>query len=396
MGALLMHDFLAQDTVPARQIDRQFEANPQLPGVIVLRGDRIAGMVSRQRFHQRVSRRFGYEVYLNRPLGVLLESVNDIPMVLAAECKIYNAAHRAINRSKETIAEPIVVICADGRPRLLDTHLLLLAHSRIFAMVAHMVHQQRQILKQSVSGLKQAQLEAAETNRLLEIRTIALRDYNQLLEQQQAELVEKNGKIAALNWKLVQVSRFLSTEGRRVLSETLSGVDSIADNTQKIINISQDLSSELNTVHEISIVIKEVSNQAKHLALQVSILAHHSRIRLGGISRAASDISVLSGQTFLAGQRMDSIARKIQERIQVLGKLANQEADVAQSLMRRFERTQAAIDALAELMEGKDKMLGKSGDQYFGKTDEISLLRKRLSQAKSAVLELESAIARKA
>ncbi|NJN32124.1 MAG: hypothetical protein HC824_18185 [Synechococcales cyanobacterium RM1_1_8] len=263
-------------------------------------------------------------------------------------------------------------------------------------MVAHMVHQQRQILKQSVSGLKQAQLEAAETNRLLEIRTIALRDYNQLLEQQQAELVEKNGKIAALNWKLVQVSRFLSTEGRRVLSETLSGVDSIADNTQKIINISQDLSSELNTVHEISIVIKEVSNQAKHLALQVSILAHHSRIRLGGISRAASDISVLSGQTFLAGQRMDSIARKIQERIQVLGKLANQEADVAQSLMRRFERTQAAIDALAELMEGKDKMLGKSGDQYFGKTDEISLLRKRLSQAKSAVLELESAIARKA
>jgi hypothetical protein len=107
-----------------------------------------------------------------------------------------------------------------------------------------------------------------------------------------------------------------------------------------MIAIAQALSSELQSVHDTSVVIKAVSNQARYLALQVSILVNQAgESQLSGVSRVASDISLLSGQTFAAGQRMDTMAGQLQNRIQELSQLAQQEAAVAQSLMHRLERT---------------------------------------------------------
>lgn len=158
-----------------------------------------------------------------------------------------------------------------------------------------------------------------------------------------------------------------------------------------MIAIAQALSSELQSVHDTSVVIKAVSNQARYLALQVSILVNQAgESQLSGVSRVASDISLLSGQTFAAGQRMDTMAGQLQNRIQELSQLAQQEAAVAQSLMHRLERTQAAIAELDELLRGHEQAKPDLVGDKRHHSQELSLLMERLTQARSALSELEA------
>lgn len=48
-----------------------FNSNPLLPGVILTENNNFLGMISRQRFLERLSRPYSIELFLKRPLKVL-------------------------------------------------------------------------------------------------------------------------------------------------------------------------------------------------------------------------------------------------------------------------------------------------------------------------------------
>jgi signal transduction histidine kinase/HPt (histidine-containing phosphotransfer) domain-containing protein len=122
-------------------LDEQFHAHPELPGVIIASGSQLLGLVSREMLLGQLSRPFGIELYLKRPIRLMLESERQQLFVLPVDCPVGVAAERALRRPTEQVYEPIIVW--DGRRfRLLDVHTLLIAQSQLFKMANDTIQQQ--------------------------------------------------------------------------------------------------------------------------------------------------------------------------------------------------------------------------------------------------------------
>ena len=122
-------------------LDQQFHASPDLPGVIIASESHLVGLVSREMLLGQLSRPFGIELYLKRPIRQMLEAEQQQPLVLPVACPVGVAAERVLSRPTTRVYEPIVVW--DGqRFRLLDIHTLLIAQSQLLKLANQTVQHQ--------------------------------------------------------------------------------------------------------------------------------------------------------------------------------------------------------------------------------------------------------------
>ncbi len=175
---LLLYDFHLELSQPGRKVTQAFEANPMLPGVILTKQGKFAGMISRRRFLEYMSRPFGLEVFSKRPLEDLFQFAKTDLLILPGNTSILAAAQRSLHRSSYAMAavgvsgdrslassgidynqepmgnttspdllyEPIVVEIAPEVYRLLDVHQLLVAQSCIHQMALELIEQLNQKL----------------------------------------------------------------------------------------------------------------------------------------------------------------------------------------------------------------------------------------------------------
>ncbi|HAX76651.1 MAG TPA: GGDEF domain-containing protein [Cyanobacteria bacterium UBA11372] len=174
---LFLYDFHLELSQPGRKVTQAFEANPMLPGVILTKGGKFAGMISRRRFLEYMSRPFGLEVFSKRPLEDLYQFAKTDILILPGNTSILAAAQRSLQRSygmagvgvmgdrsrasqgidynqeptgktasPDLLYEPIVVEIAPQVYRLLDVHQLLVAQSRIHQMAIELIEQLNQKL----------------------------------------------------------------------------------------------------------------------------------------------------------------------------------------------------------------------------------------------------------
>lgn len=129
-------------TALGAELAREFDRQPELPGVIVHDGQAIVGVVSRQSFFSMISGPFGREIFLNRPIAVLFNTIQADPLELAGTCPISDAARIALNRPPDRVYEPLVVTLAD-EVRLLDIHDLLQAQAQLLAQANDIIQQQK-------------------------------------------------------------------------------------------------------------------------------------------------------------------------------------------------------------------------------------------------------------
>ena len=144
LADLPTHDFEVKITTLGKVVSEAFHEHLELPGVMITADNTIIGMISRIKFFEWLSRPYGLEVFLNRPIQVLWEIMADSEknldtemliaryLLLSADCSIYKAAELALKRPSSFIYEPIVIAWPDGNWRLLDIQVLLLAQSRLF------------------------------------------------------------------------------------------------------------------------------------------------------------------------------------------------------------------------------------------------------------------------
>lgn len=138
-------DFKVESNALGEAIESAFHQHPDLPGVMVTARDRIVGIVPRARFFEWISRPYGVELYLKRPIRVLLETmiqdlndrldVDAYPircLLLGETSSIDQAVDIALQRPAFLAYEPIVVAGTDRQWRLLDMYVLLLAQSQLF------------------------------------------------------------------------------------------------------------------------------------------------------------------------------------------------------------------------------------------------------------------------
>jgi signal transduction histidine kinase/CheY-like chemotaxis protein/HPt (histidine-containing phosphotransfer) domain-containing protein len=144
LADLPAHDVTFDPGDPGAAVAAAFERRPDLPGVIVRDGAGVAALVSRRRLMEQLSRGFGREIFLRRPIAVFLNNCADEPLCLLADCPIGAAAARTLARDRGLAYEPILVAGADGTVRLIDTYVLLLAQARLLEQANAVIHKQKE------------------------------------------------------------------------------------------------------------------------------------------------------------------------------------------------------------------------------------------------------------
>ena len=125
-------------------VHQELGSSPNVPGVVVADAGRLLGMVSRPTLFAQLSRPFGQELYLKRPIRLLLEADHHEPLVLPGEMPVGEAAHAALQRSAEQVYEPVVIRDGD-RYKLLESHTLLIAQSQLLVIANEMIRSQANV-----------------------------------------------------------------------------------------------------------------------------------------------------------------------------------------------------------------------------------------------------------
>jgi signal transduction histidine kinase len=141
---LSLYDFQVESSQLGMEAAQTFQGNPLLPGVILTEQAQFVGMISRRRFLEQMSRPYGLELFLKRPLYSLYRFASAEVLKLEGEMLIVEAARRSLQRSAEALYEPIVVELETGIYRLLDVHQLLVAQSQIHALTTQLLNEQTQ------------------------------------------------------------------------------------------------------------------------------------------------------------------------------------------------------------------------------------------------------------
>lgn len=141
---LVLHSCELQIHQTGTELSSLLDANPVLPGVILKAGQRFVGMLSRRRFLEMMSRRYGPELFLRRPLQMLYEFAQAPLLIIAGKATIAQAVELSLQRSPESLYEPIIVQIEPENYQLLDVHHLLLVHAQIHEATMQLLHQQTQ------------------------------------------------------------------------------------------------------------------------------------------------------------------------------------------------------------------------------------------------------------
>ena len=141
LGELPSFEVTVPPEVLTSVIDRELGSAPDVPGVVVVADGVLLGMISRPHLLAQLSRPFGQELYLKRPVRLLLEAERGEPLVLPSRTPVGDAAFAALQRSAERVYEPVVVT-DEKEFRLLDVHTLLIAQSRLLAIANQTIRSQ--------------------------------------------------------------------------------------------------------------------------------------------------------------------------------------------------------------------------------------------------------------
>ena len=141
---LSLYDFHVEATDVGSKIAQMLEAFPLLPGVILTDMGQFAGMISRRRFLEFISRPFGRELFLRRPVKALYRFAQTEILIFPSDTLIVDAAKKSLVRSRELLYEPIVVQLSAQNYCLLDAHELLVAQSNIHELATTLLRQQTQ------------------------------------------------------------------------------------------------------------------------------------------------------------------------------------------------------------------------------------------------------------
>lgn len=354
LADLETHKYEVSADTLGEDVANQFQEHPSLPGVIIKEEENVLGVISSRKFLEQMSQPYSLELYLRRPIRVLLEVMETNTLTLKADCRIDKAVRQALDRSLDLLYEPILVQKNDQSLELLELHHLLLAQSKIFAQVNKIINKQKEEARQYAETLKQEQAKVKEYTRQLEQQQMEAQRRNQVLEMQQAKLSRQANAISELNERFIQLGELLSEEGKQTFAQMLSSVEAISDCTERIMKIGNGFNEELESVNNATKLIERVSQQVRNLSIQAALVANRpqgdSSGQMSGLSRITTEIGNLGNKTFEATTEVNQIAYRFQNQIEDLTDAAQESESVARSLVKRSQQTQQALEQLERLI----------------------------------------------
>jgi methyl-accepting chemotaxis protein len=393
LGHLPSHQFQVSHATTGHFVAQKFAKNSEIPGVIIMNGTRIAGMISRRKFNDWMSLPERREVCLKRPIQTLLDCVKTPPLQLPDTCKIDEAATIALNRSADLVYEPVVIATESGM-RLLDMQVLLLAQVKIAKFYKQMIKMQKIEAHGYRTELQKENRKVKSYTQLLEFNLLEIQKQNQRIVQLKLQLFNQAQEISQLNQRFIKMGQLLSIEGRKTFQATFAGVSAICRNTDQIVDMGKALAKDLENVNAASRLISRVSQQVRYLAVQAAIVANRIGGPLNEFSHVISEIGKLVSQTFEAGRRMDQLANRFKLHVQELTDSAREGAAVARGLIQKIERAELAIAELEELVKHQNLNSASvsQSDVESANIPEAQSLIEKIEQVEGALTDLEEVV----
>ena len=133
------HDTSIDASALGREVGRLFDSMPSLPAVLVFENKALCGLISREAFMATLSRPHGIDVYLHRPIRVLVEAIGRQPLVASANQTVQDVVQLALGRALNQVYEPIVRCDASGGMSVVSFYELLLAQTRQLARANQLI-----------------------------------------------------------------------------------------------------------------------------------------------------------------------------------------------------------------------------------------------------------------
>lgn len=133
IGDLPLSNYAVSYSTRVEQVANYLQSNLLIPGVLVMHGTKLLGIISRHKMFERLGRRYGVELFLGKPISNLLLELKTEMFILKHQLHINAAAKLALSRSQEATYDPIIVEYENGSFSLLDMYVLLLSQSQLLS-----------------------------------------------------------------------------------------------------------------------------------------------------------------------------------------------------------------------------------------------------------------------
>jgi len=252
LADLPSHDFQVYLTTLGKVVAKKFQQQLELPGVLITTDSQLIGMISRNQFFEWLSRPYesgphGLEIYLREPIRAMWSSIADFEgiidrktflqkyLVLSVTCSIDKAVELALQRPDSTAYEPIIIKGLNGQWRLLDTRVLVLAQSKLFALAKTTADAANRAKSQFLANMSHEL--RTPLNAILGFTQVMVRDSSLSSEQQQyLSIINLSGKhLLELINDILQMSKIEA--GRSTLKNKSFDLYCFLENLQQMLQL---------------------------------------------------------------------------------------------------------------------------------------------------------------
>ncbi len=171
--------------------------------------------------------------------------------------------------------------------------------------------------------------------------------------EEMTSTIHDNSKNAITTSGLAEKAGDKAKEGGRVVSETIEGIQRIADVVSKSEKTIQELANNTNEIGEIIKVINEIADQTNLLALNAAIEAARAGEQGRGFAVVADEVRKLAERTTNATEEIEGMLNRIQKDTSDAVVVINEGSDeVEKGKKLAFE----ANSALEEIIKGADEV----------------------------------------
>ncbi len=149
-------------TVKSSSIHLYFEENPACKGIVVQDENKSpVGLVMRNHFYQKIGTQFGYSLYMNRPIELIMK-----PEILMVDvtCNLADFGMKAMNRYENDVYDFVIAMNEKKFVGVISISNFLMAMSEIKQREIELLNNQKRILKEANEQEKQYRLEIEQKN----------------------------------------------------------------------------------------------------------------------------------------------------------------------------------------------------------------------------------------